>query len=301
MTGPAVIDSHFHLWELGHGHYKWLEGGVAKTHFGDTSQLQHDYRASDYAADARAISLSGCVHVEAGWMGPDATAETRFLAAEAKMRGRPFTAVVRAELDSSDIETILDRHQAFGFVRGVRMLLKTPSELARDPNARAELLQNREWRRGFSLLARRGLSFDLQATPSLLHEAAQLARDFPETAIALTHCGLPLDRSADTWAQWRTGIADLSRSPNVVAKISGLGMLDRTLSRGALQPIVHHVPDCFGPHRCMFGSNFPVDRLFTSLPELVRLTVEIVSAWDPSSVDAVMRQTACRFYRFDAA
>ena len=295
---PPVIDAHFHLWELGRGNYEWLEGGVQKTHFGDTAGLRHDYRARDYQADGRTGGIVGCVHVEAGWSGLDPVAETRFIAAEAAELGVPFAAVAKVDLRSPRIEQILDAHKRFDFVRGVRMLLKQPSELARDPNARAELLEDPAWRHGFGLLAPRGLSFDLQATPSLLEAVAGLARDFPATMIALTHCGLPLDRSPEAWAQWRAGIETLAREPNVVAKISGLGMLDPSLDPERLRPLVHYLLDCFGPQRCMFGSNVPVDKLFGSLHDLVGLTVEMARAWDPSCVDSVMWETAMRFYRF---
>jgi predicted TIM-barrel fold metal-dependent hydrolase len=127
--------------------------------------------------------------------------------------------------------------------------------------------------------------------------AARLAADFPDTTLVLTHCGLPLDRSAEAMQAWRDGIRLLARQANVVAKISGLGMLDRGLRSEVLGPIVQALLDAFGPERCLFGSNFPVDRLMGSYARLVGLASELVSAWDPAALAAVMHHTAKRVYR----
>jgi len=128
-------------------------------------------------------------------------------------------------------------------------------------------------------------------------DAARLAADFPGTTIVLTHCGLPLDKSAEAMASWRAGVAALARCPNMVAKVSGFGMIDRALRPEVLRPIVHHLLDSFGPARCLFGSNFPVDRLMGSYAQILGLARDLVRDWNPDAERAVFHDTAVRVYR----
>jgi predicted TIM-barrel fold metal-dependent hydrolase len=297
MPPIRLIDSHFHLWELGHGRYRWLEGPPIKTHFGDYRAIRRNYLGPDFLADAEGQGLVQAVHVQAEWDPADSVGETRFLAEQAKRHGVPGAIVAYADLADPRLEATLDAHAESGLLRGVRMLLRKPDELARDAQGGASLIEDPAWRRGFATLGRRGLVYDLQATAALMPAAARLAAEFPETTLVLTHCGLPLDKSEEAMKAWRAGIAELAGRPNAVAKVSGLGMLDRGLRGEVLGPIVHALLDAFGPERCLFGSNFPVDRLMGSYARLVALASELVSAWNPAALAAVMHDTAKRVYR----
>jgi predicted TIM-barrel fold metal-dependent hydrolase len=291
-----VVDTHFHLWKLGHGRYPWLEGPPIKTHFGDYSGIRRDYLPADYLDDTAGCEVVQSVHVQAEWDAADPVGETRWLQEQASRNGLPTAVVANADLAAADVESTLDRHMAFPFVRGIRMLLRKPDQLAAG-TGNMDILADPAWRRGFALLAPRGLVYDLQATSATMRSAAALARDFPQTTIVLTHCGLPLDRSEAGREDWRAGIAELARCPNVVAKISGLGMLDRGLDAAVLRPIVHFVLESFGPQRCMFGSNFPVDGLMGRYPDLLGLVRRLVAEWHEAALPAVLHGTAQRVYR----
>src|SRR5258708_4907929 len=297
MPSLPLIDTHFHLWQLGHGRYQGLEGPPIKTHFGDYAAIRRDYLAQDYLADVATPGLAKAVHVQAEWDLADPVGETRWLQECADSHGIPSAIVAYANLADPNVEATLDAHAKSPLLRGVRMLLRKPDELACNRAGKSTLIDDPNWRRGFALLADRGLSYDLQATASLMRAAATLADDFPRTTIVLTHCGLPLDQSQPSMAAWREGIAVLARRQNVVAKISGLGMLDRALRPDVLRPIVHAILDEFRPERCMFGSNFPVDRLMVSYSGLVSLVKDLVVEWDPAAVPLVMHDTAQWVYR----
>jgi predicted TIM-barrel fold metal-dependent hydrolase len=298
-----IIDTHHHLWALGHGHYPWLEHAPITAHFGDYGAIRRDYLAADFRADTAGSDVVKSVHVQAEWDERDPVAETRWLEAQATAHAVPDAIVAFAALQSPDIAATLDAHmQASSRLRGIRMLLRKPNQLAGDPGGKSTLLDDPAWRRGFALLGPRQLAYDLQAPPPLMADAARLAADFPQTTIVLTHCGLPLDKSPEALAAWRAGVAALARCPNVVAKISGLGLVDRALRPDVLRPIVHHLLDSFGPARCMYGSNFPVDKLMSDYARNLGLARDLVRQWSPDAERqaverAVFHDTAASTYR----
>jgi predicted TIM-barrel fold metal-dependent hydrolase len=292
-----IIDSHHHLWALGQGHYPWLEHAPITAHFGDYGAIRRDYLPADYRADTAGFDVVKSVHIQAEWDERDPVAETRWVQGQADAHGLPHAIVAFADLRSPRVAAMLDAHMQSPLLRGVRMLLRKPNQLAGDPGVKTTLLDDPDWRRGFALLGPRRLAYDLQAPPPLMQDAARLAADFPDTTIVLTHCGLPLDKSPDAMAAWRAGVTALARCPNVVAKISGLGMVDRALRPEAVRPIVRHLLDSFGPQRCLYGSNFPVDKLMGSYARNLGLARELVTEWDAGAERAVFHDTASRVYR----
>jgi predicted TIM-barrel fold metal-dependent hydrolase len=153
------------------------------------------------------------------------------------------------------------------------------------------------WRRGYALLARHGLSCDLQTPWWHLAEAAQLARDFPDTLIILNHTGLPSDRSAQGLAGWRQAMRTLAALPNTACKNSGLGQPSQPWTVAANDPIVRDTIAIFGARRCMFASNFPVDSLVADFDTIYEGFKTIVADLDPADQAALFHDNAERFYR----
>lgn len=135
------------------------------------------------------------------------------------------------------------------------------------------------FRQGFSHLAPLGLSFEAWVFFHQLPKVAALARAFPETQIVLNHCGGVVGvgpyagRRDEVFREWRRGLIELCRCPNVMVKLSGLGMRlggfgfdegthppKSTQLAAAWQPWIETCIAAFGPQRCMYGSNFPVDK-----------------------------------------
>ena len=124
-------------------------------------------------------------------------------------------------------------------------------------------MSDSQWREGFKLIGKFNGSFDLQIWPWQLEEAARLGNDIPEVPIILNHTAMPIGRSPGELREWRKGLESLGEAPNVSAKISALGMLDQTWDAESIAPFVLDIIDILGVDRCMFGSNFPVDSLFS--------------------------------------
>jgi predicted TIM-barrel fold metal-dependent hydrolase len=150
-------------------------------------------------------------------------------------------------------------------VRGIR---HTPRTNPAPRDGRPGGMMDDVWREGFAALHRLGLRYDLQTPWWHLHEAADVARAFPDTQIILNHTGLPADRSSDGIAAWRSAMALLAACPNVAVKISGLGQPGKPWTSDANRQIVLTTIDLFGPKRCMFASNFPVDSLCGTFDEI---------------------------------
>lgn len=291
--GP-IIDAHQHFWDLGANHYPWLKPGILVPHrYGDYSAIKHDYLPADYRRDVTGHNVVGSVYVEAEWAPDDPLGETRYVSELATTTGRPNAMVAQAWLDREDTAALLAAQAGFAHVRSVRHKPGEPNALGRT------LMSNARWREGYGQLAQHGLHFDLQAPWRQLAEAEQLAKDFPDTLLIVNHAGVPGDRTYATLAGWSSALEALARCPNVVVKVSGLGQAGKLWSVEANQPVLNTLRQTFGADRLMFGSNFPVDELFSSLADLITGFKQLVRDWPPLQQRAFFHDTAARVYRPD--
>ncbi|QCP53929.1 amidohydrolase [Trinickia violacea] len=295
-----VVDSHVHFWDLSAHHYPWL-ANPGKSFVGDARDLKHDYLPTDLIEDAADIELLKVVHVEANYDPANPVGETRWLQSLADTRrgGRDFpnAIVAAADLSQSNAQAVLEGHMAYANTRGIRQILNRHSDSLYN-YVQQDYLQDGVWRRNFGLLARYGLSFDLQLYPSQMADAAALAREHPDTLLILNHAGMFVDRdSVEGYRAWRDGLRLLASCENVVVKISGLAMFDHGWTVESLRPYVLETIDAFGVERAMFASNFPVDRLFGTYSALWHAYAAIVAGASAEERDALFRANAQRCYR----
>jgi predicted TIM-barrel fold metal-dependent hydrolase len=128
-------------------------------------------------------------------------------------------------------------------------------------------------------------------------DAAALAAAHGDTSIILNHAGMPVDRDADALSLWRAGMRALAAQPNVWVKISGLGMVDWRWTEDSIRPFVLETIEIFGPDRCMFASNFPVDKLYSSFDVLYDTFKKIVSDFSVDEQRKLFSDTALAVYR----
>jgi predicted TIM-barrel fold metal-dependent hydrolase len=162
---------------------------------------------------------------------------------------------------------------------------------------RPDLIRTAAWRRGFGLLRRFGLSFDLQLYPAQMHDAAALAHEYPDVPIILNHAGMPVDRDDQGLDLWRRGMRELAAAPNVAVKISGLGVADRHWTLKSIRPFVLETIEAFGVSRCMFASNFPVDKLWSDFDRLYGAFREITRPFSEAERRQLFHDNAARYYR----
>jgi predicted TIM-barrel fold metal-dependent hydrolase len=108
---------------------------------------------------------------------------------------------------------------------------------------------------------------------------AALANRFPGVTICVDHAGFPRERGAEYFKRWREHMKRLAHGENTVVKISGLGMCDHEWGVESLRPWVLACIDLWGPRRAFFGSNWPVDRLYSSYGDVIEAYAEIASGF----------------------
>jgi len=126
--------------------------------------------------------------------------------------------------------------------------------------------------------------------------AADLAEACPNVTFVLQHAGMLEDLSPAGRTAWRTGMERLAACPNIVCKLSGLGTFIHRNDPAHVAGIVTDTVAIFGADRCLFGSNFPIEKLWTSYRDLVDAYLDAVKS-SPPRRDAIMRDTAMRVYR----
>lgn len=299
---PAIVDAHQHFWDLARNYHPWLvDAEMIPFRYGEYAALRRNYLPADYRRDASGHRIVATVHVEAEWDPADPVGETRWLAALREAAGLPTVAVAQARLDAADIAEVLAAQAGFGFVRGIRHKPAAAASPDVVSIGAPGSMGDRRWRDGYALLARHGLSFDLQTPWWHLAEAASLARDFPSTPIIINHTALPADRSAEGLAAWRAALAVAAREPNIALKISGLGQRGVRWQREANAPIVRDALAIFGAERCMFASNFPVDSLVGSFDAIYSGFNAIVADQPMAVQRRLFHDNAMRIYRIPGA
>jgi predicted TIM-barrel fold metal-dependent hydrolase len=261
----TIVDAHQHFWDPERNYYPWLADKPVAFRYGDHSAIKRRYLPEDYLRDAENYRVAGTVYIEAEWDPRDPVGEMDYIAMLRRDTGFPSVAVGQAWLDRDDASAVLERLAGFDFVRSVR---HKPRANASPRDGAPGGMMDAAWRQGFARLHGLGLRFDLQTPWRHLREAADLARAFPDTQIILNHTGLPADRSAEGIAGWRSAMATLAGFANVAVKISGLGQPGRPWTPEANREVVLATIELFGPDRCMFASNFPVDSLCGTFDEI---------------------------------
>ena len=296
MRDIPFVDTHFHLYDLTNPklRYSWLEPGTIHPLLGDVEPVkaQH-YWVDNYIAEIRFANVPKAIHVQAALDIPDPVEETRWLQAFADRAGYPHGIVAECHLAQPDAERVLDRHSEFANMRGIRDLVE------------GEDLENPAWKRGFSMLSRHNYVSCIDTTFEHFPKVKALAAEHPETIIVLDHCGYPRNDFDGYFDAWRSALEDLAEAENVHIKISGIGMfvpvLQQTPQRfwttPEIQPWVLACIDAFKPSRVVFGTNWPVDRMYSSYPDIVNAYRAILEPYSDAEAAAMFSANAERLFR----
>jgi len=310
-----IVDPHHHLWPPGGALPYGVDQLVADTGSG------HRIVATVFMECGAGYRSGGAPH-----LAP--VGETEFVAASAAdlLERHPDAApivgiVAHADLTHGALAEVLDAHEAAGggLFRGIRHATAhavEPAALRIPGRAPEGLAIDPAFRNGVDLLGARGLTYDTWQYHYQLPDLVGLARACPETVIVLDHFSTPVGvgrfagRRQEIFEEWRRGITELARCPNVVAKIGGLAMPDNGFGWDtadspatsdqlveAQQPYYLHTIEAFGPSRCMFESNFPVDRFSISYPVLWNAFKKIAAEFSEDEQEAMFSGTAQRVYR----
>jgi predicted TIM-barrel fold metal-dependent hydrolase len=288
MAKLPFVDTHVHYWDLKDPNlkYAWLERDWVHPVLGDIDGLKVlKYMAPQYIAETRFQNVSKCVHVQAAIGIDDAVEETRWLQEQADRTGFPHGIVAHCDLTSPDAAMTLDRHMEYANMRGVRDFGQ--GDYLVDPN----------WQRGYGLLGARGLVFCLDVLPENLGKARALAELYTDVVLCIDHAGFPRSRDPEYFEMWKRGMADAAGAPNVVCKVSGLGMCDNEWTVDSIRPWVLSCIESFGTERTFFGTNWPVDRLYSSYGDVVYAYAEIIADFSAVEQEALFSKNAEAVFR----
>jgi len=298
MLVLPIADAHVHFWDLEHHRYPWLEPAEPSGPFGRTAAIRKTYLLDQYLDDAAAQNVTRLVHVEAGWDPADALGEMRWIQSIADQRGAPHAHIAHIDLADARAAELIAEHAQYPLFRGVRDRLQQGDFTKGGTQDTA--IDNPRWRAGMQALNDRGLCFDLQASPTLAHKAAALARAFPEVRFILTHAGYPPSPDDDVFAAWIDGIQALANEPNIAVKLSGLMLAEKAWRPEHAKVAAEHLIAAFGTARVLVASNFPVDRLFAPLNELFTHYRRWFATWPEPEQRQMLHDNACRLYRLGA-
>ena len=316
--GLPIVDAHHHLWDR------------------PPQRPEQRYLLADYLADAQEghrVVATVFVECNTGYLqdGPvhlrpsGETAWANAIAEEAAARrgARVAAAIVGwadFDRDPGEVDELLDAHAAAapGRFRGIRQTFAWDADASlryRHLATRQGMLRDAQWQRGFSRLARRGLSFDAWGYHAQLDDVAALARAFPDTPIVVDHLGGPLgagayaSQAAAVREHWRAGLSVLATLPNVAVKLGGsamhcigMGWRHRATAPSSDEIVAavgsdyRWVIDLFSPARCMFESNFPVDKEAVGAGVLWNAFKKLSSRYSPAERTALFAGTARRVY-----
>ena len=312
--GLPIIDTHHHL---------WIRGG-------------HRYLLDDYLADAATgHNLVASVFLQCHAMyradGPEelrAIGETEFVNGIAAMSasglfGTPRVAagiVGFADLTLGDrVEPVLEAHirAGGGRFRGVRDSGNyDPDPIIGNGASEPHRYMQPAFRAGLARLTQLGLSLDAWTFFAQMHETIDLARACPDANIIMGHCGGLLGygpyagKRDEVFAAWKAGIVALAKCPNVSMKLGGMMMrlaafdylaMDAPPTSEALagywRPYIETCIEAFGPERCMYESNFPVDKMGIGWAALWNAFKRISAGASTAEKAALFSSTARRVYQ----
>lgn len=295
MNEP-IIDAHHHIWRS--QRVPWLSGPLLPRIFGDYTAIRRDYLIAEYLADARAQGVVKSVYIQVNVAPGDELEEVAWVQSVGNAHGFPHGIVGYADLCAADVAQTLERQAEHRNLRGIRHQLHWHEKPLYRFAERADLMNDARFRAGMAEVARHGLLFELQVFSSQMADAARLAQDFPDVTFVLLHAGMAEDTSPEGWLRWREGMRRLAACPNVHVKLSGLGTFARACSIVMWKPVIEETLAIFGPARCLFGSNFPIEKLWTTYGEIVAVTLACLAGLTSQERRAVMHDNAQRVYRF---
>tara|TARA_B100000242_G_scaffold106766_1_gene74033 strand:+ start:3104 stop:4117 length:1014 start_codon:yes stop_codon:yes gene_type:complete len=310
-----IIDPHHHLWRT-----SGLPSYVLEDLWEDT-ESGHKIVKTVFMECGAEYRKSGPQHLRA--VGETEFVKDTALASSGQGKAEIAGIVAYADLDQDNglVREVLQAHEEYGagFFRGIR------HGGAHDPgkslgwlNAtpHANLFERDNFRRGVSLLGELGYTYDSWHYHFQNEAFADLAEAVPGTTIVLDHFGTPCGvgdytgKAAEVFAQWRVDIHRLAKCPNVVVKIGGLAMpvngfgwdgMDKPPSSdevaAAHRDYYLETIEAFGPERCMFESNFPVDKLSLSYNVYWNAMKKIAANFSPAEQHSMFYATAERTYR----
>ena len=292
MSG--YVDAHHHIWRV--QDLPWLSGPMIPRIFGPYESLQQrDYLAAEYGAEAAAHGFTQSVYVQANWPLERSLDEVRWVQAQHDETGWPSAIVGSADLFDPQVRAVLEAQaKASPLMRGTRLQLHWHEHEAFRFASGPDRMLDPTFNENLGLVEELGWVFELQVFPNQLEGARRLLEAHPGLTFVLIHAGMPIEGEP-----WREALAALGQYPNLTVKLSGQGTFIRRVDPDWIRTVTRAVVDTFGAERAMFGSNFPVESIWTDFSGLVKAWFAVLADFPQEVRDDILGRTARRVYRLD--
>lgn len=301
MDNIKIVDAHHHLWDLSNKDtkYSWLMVTEGEAFFGDYAAIRKNYLLEDYIEDTKNQNIIKSVHVQAEHDDDKPVNETAWLQnlADTHSSKLPNAIVAFADFSKNNVSEILDAHQEYKNTRGIRQILSYNKDEPKYSHATEDFMKNSTWVENFKYIRNRNLSFDIQIYKHQMEDAVNLANKYNDVLFILNHTGEPCYQSKEYIESWEQNMKKLAKCENVVAKISGLGMFDPNWTIDSTRIFVEKTIQIFGIERCMFASNFPVDKIFNTFDTYWNSFKEITKNYSENDKKLLFSSNAEKYYR----
>ena len=289
MNKPEFVDTHVHYYDMQHPELVYAHWAPDVDHPTLGTQMrklgERNFVAEDYIDLTRPSNVIKSVHVQAAIGSPDPVKETEWLQEAADRTGFPHGIIAFADLSADDAETVLVGHCEFLNMRGIR-----------DFDSAGHLTDSR-FLRGFGLLEKYDLIASMNVTWEQMDTVRSMADSHPNIRMVIDHTGGPWERDPEYLERWRRGMATVAGADNVWCKISGLGMTDHDWTVDSIRPFVLYCIETFGTERCFFGTNWPVDSLWSGYADVIDAYTEIIADFTADERESLFVKNAERLYR----
>lgn len=289
-----IIDTHQHLWDLDKFRLKWLSGAPAV--------LNRTYTAKEYADATEGLGFQKAVYMEVDVDPAQQVEEAEYILELCNTPGQPtVAAVISGRPADAGFAAYLKPFRKSPQIKGVRQVLHggdTPQGYCLDER----------FVKGIQLLGDAGLSFDLCMRPAELIDGVMLIDRCPATRFVIDHCGnadpKAFQKTSSSSAQpshdadrWKREMTELAKRENTICKISGIvASAPKGWKADDVAPVINFCLDTFGPDRVVFGSDWPVCLLGSSLQGWVTAVRQIVSERPEEQRRKLWSENAAKFY-----
>lgn len=298
------VDAHFHIWDLESYRFPWLQDGEPAVRvYGNSAPLRQSYHLSDYLADARPSGIEAGVYVQCGMQDPLEEARVIQAVSDDRRDFGPIMIVGLADMTADSAETVIEQFAEVPNVRGIRASLAFDPDPARTFAAHPTDVSAHNFVKTFAKLGELGLRLDCMLYPTQMQQLSDLCGKHTKTPVVINHTGLPFEAIDPGLERWRDGMRLLATHPQVCVKISGLGMLVRDWTASAAawsERVIDETIEIFGEDRCMFASNYPVERLASSYAAAYQTYEAAVRRRSETAKRKLFGENALRLYGFSS-
>jgi len=293
----TIIDAHHHIWRR--ADLPWLLGPTQPRIFGPYDAIKRDYLIGEYLDDIAGTGVSKSVYVQANWAPNWFADEAAWVAKVHDEAGWPNAISAFCNMAQADARRDLDKLAAEPLVRGIRHQMHHHHNPLYRFAPDADLVGSDTVIANVARLADYGMLFELQIFAGQIEAACRLVEAVPGVDFVLQHAMMPEDLSKSGMKAWRAAMARLAAFPNVYCKISGLGTFLHHNDPDHIARIVAVSLETFGADRCLYGSNFPIEKLWTDYRAILDAVKAALEGESEAARKAVLHDVAARLYRLE--